>query len=187
MENVNLTFEMIIFISACILCKDHDLELQNEEYLEMVNLQKMELEQQYTEKLLQLEEQKEQLEAERNKAQKDLREKEAELRRLRANAADPLTIQGMKIEIMYLKKNAEQQKSKESDLVKQMVEFQGQLEENDISRLERITKDLENQLNGVQAEFEDDRSKMMENIYKLLSYVKIPDDLMVRSPRGLVH
>ena len=78
---------------------------------------------------------------------------------------------------MYLKKNAEQQKSKERDLVKQMVELQGQLEENDISKLERIT--MENQLNGVQAEFEDDRSKMIENIYKLLSYVKIPGHLMV--------
>ena len=64
------------------------LLMQNEEYLEMVNLKKMELEQQYTEKLQQLEEQKEQLEAERNKAQKDLREKEAELRRLRDNFAN---------------------------------------------------------------------------------------------------
>ena len=156
------------------------LLVQSEEQLDEVNLQKMELEQKYTDTLQQLEEQKEQIEAERNKAQKDLRVKEAELRRLRANRADKETIENMEIEIMYLKKKVEQQKSKERDLVKQMVELQGQLEANDISKLEWIAKNLENELDGVRPKFEVERSKMMNNIYKLLSYVKIPDDLMVR-------
>ena len=155
------------------------LLVQSEEQLDEVNLQKMELEQKYTDTLQQLEEQKEQIEAERNKAQKDLRVKEAELRRLRANRADKETIENMEIEIMYLKKKVEQQKSKERDLVKQMVELQGQLETNDISKLEWIAKNLENELDGVRPKFEVERSKMMNNIYKLLSYVKIPDDLMV--------
>ena len=157
------------------------LLVQSEEQLDEVNLQKMELEQKYTDTLQQLEEQKEQIEAVRNKAQKDLRVKEAELRRLRANRADKETIENMEIEIMYLKKKVEQQKSKERDLVKQMVELQGELEANDISKLEWIAKNLENELDGVRPKFEVERSKMMNNIYKLLSYVKIPDDWMVRS------
>ena len=157
------------------------LLVQSEEQLDEVNLQKTELEEKYTDTLQQLEEQKEQIEAVRNKAQKDLRVKEAELRRLRANRADKETIENMEIEIMYLKKKVEQQKSKERDLVKQMVELQGKLEANDISKLEWIAKNLENELDGVRPKFEVERSKMMNNIYKLLSYVKIPDDLMVRS------
>ena len=152
--------------------------VQNGEQLDEINLQKMELEQKYTDTLQQLEEQKEKIEAVRNKTQKDLREKEAELRRLRANRVDKETIENMEIDIMYLKKKVEQQKSKERDLVKQMVELQGQLEANDIRKLEWIAKNLENEL-GVRPKFEAERSKMMNNIYKLLSYVKIPDDLMV--------
>ena len=154
------------------------LLLHNEERLVEVNSQMSQLEQQNSDTLQLLEEQKELLEAEKNKAQKDLREKEAELRRLRANRADKETIETLEIEIMYLRKKIEQQKTREKDLVKQMVELQGKLEVNDIGSLQWIAQNLEKQMEGVQPEFERERSQMIYNIYKLLSHIKIPEDIV---------
>lgn len=155
------------------------LLLQNEERLEEVNVRKMELEQQYNDTLQEMEEQKEMLKEQKGKAQKDLREKEAELRKLRANRADKEVIESMEIEIMYLKKKVQQHQAQEQDLMKRIVELQEKLESNDISKLEWIAGNLEKQLEGVRPEFEDNRSKMMNNIYKLLTYVKIPEEIMV--------
>ena len=154
------------------------LLLHNEERLVEVNSQMSQLERQNSDTLQLLEEQKELLEAEKNKAQKDLREKEAELRRLRANRADKETIETLEIEIMYLRKKIEQQKTREKDLVKQMVELQGKLEVNDIGSLQWIAQNLEKQMEGVQPEFERERSQMIYNIYKLLSHIKIPEDMV---------
>ena len=50
---------------------------------------------------------------------------------------------------------------------------------NDIGKLEWIAKNLEKQLEGVRPEFERERSQMMNNIYKMLKYIKIPEDLPV--------
>ena len=154
------------------------LLLHNEERLVEVNSQMSQLERQNSDTLQLLEEQKELLEAEKNKAQKDLREKEAELRRLRANRADKETIETLEIEIMYLRKKIEQQKTREKDLVKRMVELQGKLEVNDIGSLQWIAQNLEKQMEGVQPEFERERSQMIYNIYKLLSHIKIPEDMV---------
>ena len=52
-------------------------------------------------------------------------------------------------------------------------------EANDIGKLEWIVKDLEKQLEGVRPEFEREHSQMMNNIYKILKYIKIPEDLPV--------
>ena len=155
------------------------LLLQNEERLEEVNMQKEELEQRYNNTLQELEEQKMMLEEEKMKAQKALREKEAELRKLRSERADKDVIENMEIEIMHLKKKVQQRQAQEKELVAKIVDLTAKLESNDINKLEWIANNLEKQLEGVQPEFEAERSQMMNNIYKILKYVKIPDELMV--------
>ena len=52
-------------------------------------------------------------------------------------------------------------------------------EANNIGKLEWIAMNLEKQLEGVRPEFEGERSQMMNNIYKILKYIKIPEDLSV--------
>ena len=153
--------------------------VQNEEQLEQVNEQKQQLEMQYNSTLQELEEKKEMLEEEKRKAQKALREKEAELRKLRAERASKEEIESMEIEIMYLKKRVEQHKAQEKELMTKMVELQEKLEAIDFNKLDWIAKNLEKQLEGVRPEFEEQRSQMISNIYKMLKYVKIPDDLTV--------
>ena len=155
------------------------LLLQNEEQIEQINTQKQELEQQYNDTLQELEEKKMMLEEEKMKAQKALREKEAELRKLRAERADKDMIESMEIEIMHLKKKVQQHQAQERELVARIVDLQEKLESNDINKLEWIANNLEKQLEGVRPEFEAERSQMMNNIYKMLKYVKIPDELMV--------
>ena len=155
------------------------LLLQNEDRLEEVNMQKAELERQYNDTLQELEEQKMMLDEEKMKAQKALREKEAELRKLRAEQADKDVIENMEIEIMRLKKKVQQHQAQEKELVARIVDLQEKLESNDINKLEWIANNLEKQLEGVRPEFEAERSQMMNNIYKMLKYVKIPDELMV--------
>ena len=155
------------------------LLLQNEDRLEEVNMQKVELERRYNDTLQELEEKKMMLEEEKMKAQKALREKEAELRKLRAERADKDVIENMEIEIMHLKKKVQQHQAQEKELVVRIVDLQEKLESNDINKLEWIANNLEKQLEGVRPEFEAERSQMMNNIYKMLKYVKIPDELMV--------
>ena len=155
------------------------LLLQNEERLEEVNMQKVELERQYNDTLQELEEQKMMLEEEKTKAQKALRVKEAELFKLRAERADKDVIENMEIEIMHLRKKVQQHQAQEKELVARIVDLQEKLESNDINKLEWIANNLEKQLKGVRPEFEAERSQMMNNIYKMLKYVKIPDELMV--------
>ena len=162
------------------------LLLQNEERLEEVNMQKEELERQYNDTLQELEEQKTMLEEEKMKAQKALREKEAELHKLRAERADKDVIENMEIEIMHLKKKVQQHQAQEKELVARIVDLQEKLESNDINKLEWIANNLEKQLEGVRPEFEAERSQMMNNIYKMLKYVKIPDELMVCCTSSIV-
>jgi hypothetical protein len=116
------------------------LLLQNEERLEEVNMQKVELEQQYNDTLQELEDQKMMPEEEKMKTQKVLRAKEAEPRKLRAERADKDVIENMEIEIMHLKKKVQQHQAQEKDL------------------------NLEKQLEGVRPEFEAERSQKMVKI-----------------------
>ena len=153
--------------------------LKNEERLDEINQQKMELEQQYNDTLQQLEEQKMMLEDQKRKTQKELREKESELRKMRADRADKESIESMEIEIMYLKKKVQQHQAQETDLKKKIIELQEKLESVDLGKLDWIAKNLEKECEGLRPEFESDRSKMMQNIYKMLKYVKIPEDAMV--------
>ena len=161
------------------------LLLQSEEKIDEINVQKQQLEQQYNDTLQELEEQKKILEEEKRRAQNTLREKEAELSKLRSERASKEEIESMEIEIMYLKKRLEQHQENEKKLMTQMVELQKQLEANDISKMEWIARNLEKQLEGVRPEFEEQRSNMMSNIYKMLKYVKIPDDLTVSALSAL--
>jgi chromosome segregation ATPase len=154
------------------------LLVDNEERLHEVNSQKKELEQKHSDTLTELENQKIMLEQEKLKAQKALREKEAELRKLRAERASKDEIESKEIEIMYLKKRLQQHQQQERELVTKIVDLQQQLETNDIGKLEWIASNLEKQLEGVRPEFERERSQMMNNIYKMLKYIKIPDELM---------
>ena len=157
------------------------LLLNNEERLDAVNRQRAELEEQYSEALQRLEEEKEKVEMEREKAKKQLEEKEEQLRIMReSRTGDKETIENLEIEIMYLKKKLETQGVKERELVKEIVELQSKLDENQLNKLAWIADNLEKEIEGVQPEFERQRSDMMANIYKLLTYVKIPDDIGVR-------
>ena len=155
------------------------LLLKNEERLDEVNQQKMELEQQYNDTLQELENKKTMLEDQKRKTQKDLREKEAELRKLRANRADKESIESMEIEIMYLRKKVQQHQTQELDLKKKIIELQDKLESIDVGKLDWIAKNLEKECEGLRPEFEANRSQMMQNIYKMLKYIKIPEDAMV--------
>ena len=156
------------------------LLLNNEERLDAVNRQRAELEEQYSETLQRLEEEKEKLEMEREKAKKELEEKEEQLRIMReSRTGDKETIENLEIEIMYLKKKLETQQVKERELVKEIVELQSKLDENQLNKLAWIADNLEKEIEGVQPEFERQRSDMMANIYKLLTYVKIPEDIWV--------
>ena len=157
------------------------LLLNNEERLDAVNRQRAELEEQYSEALQRLEEEKEKVEMEKEKAKKQLEEKEEQLRIMReSRTGDKETIENLEIEIMYLKKKLETQGVKERELVKEIVELQSKLDENQLNKLAWIADNLEKEIEGVQPEFERQRSDMMANIYKLLTYVKIPDDIGVR-------
>ena len=155
------------------------LLVQNEERLEEVNMKKLELEQQYYDTQQELEEKKMMLEEEKRKTQNALREKEAELRKLRAEQANKEDIENKEIEIMHLKKKVQQHQAQEKELVARIVDLQEKLESKDLDKLEWIANNLEKQLEGVRPEFEADRSQMINNIYKMLKYVKIPDELMV--------
>ena len=157
------------------------LLVQTEERLEDVNKQKEELDIQYEETLQKLEEQETLLKMEKQKAQKELREKEAELHKMRAERATKEEIESMEIEIMYLKKKVQQHQEKERELMAKIVDLQEKLDATDFGKLEWIASNLEKQLESVQPEFEQQRSKMMGNIYKMLKYIKIPDDLEVSS------
>lgn len=155
------------------------LLVKNEERLDEVNEQKMKLEQQYNDTLQELEEKKMMLEEQKHKTQKELREKEAELRKLRANRADKDTIENMEIEIMYLKKKVQQHQAQEQDLKKKIIELQDQLDSIDFGKLDWIAQNLEKECEGLRPDFESNRSKMMQNIYKMLSYIEIPEEGMV--------
>ena len=157
------------------------LLVQTEERLEEVNKQKEELDIQYEETLQKLKEQESLLKIEKQKAQKELREKEAELRKMRAEHASKEDIESKEIEIMYLEKKVQQQQEKEHELMTMIVDLQEKLAATDFGKLEWIASNLEKQLESVQPEFEQQRSKMMSNIYKMLKYIKIPDDLEVSS------
>ena len=124
---------------------------------------------------------------EREKAKKELEEKEEQLRIMRKNrTGDKETIENLEIEIMYLKKKLETQQVKERELVKEIVELQSKLDENQLNKLAWIAENLEKEIEGVQPEFERQRSDMMTNIYKLLTYVKIPDDFGVCYTSALI-
>ena len=155
------------------------LLLQNEERLEEINTQKQELEQQYNDTLQELEEQKMMLDEEKTKAQRALRVKETELRKLKAEQADKDMIESMEIEIMHLQKKVQQHQTQEKDLMERIADLQEKLDSKDLNKLEWIANNLEKQLEGVRPEFEAERSQMMNNIFKMLKYVKIPDELMV--------
>ena len=126
-----------------------------------------------------MEEKKQLLEEEKRKAQKTLQEKEAELRKLRAERATKEEIETKEIEIMYLKKKVQQHQTTEKELMTKIIDLQEKLEATDIGKLDWIASNLEKQLEGVRPEFERERSHMMNNIYKMLKYIKIPDDLPV--------
>lgn len=155
------------------------LLFQNEQRLDEVNSEKAQLETKYNDTLQELEEQKEMLEDEKQKAAKSLRMLEADLKKLRADRASKEEIESKEIEIMRLKNKLQQCKNKEKKLVAEIVDLQQKLEVNDIGKLEWIAKNLEKQLEGVRPEFERERSQMMNNIYKMLKYIKIPEDLPV--------
>ena len=166
------------------------LLLNNEERLERVNMQRAELEKQYSDILQRLEEEKEQVEAETNMVRKELEEKEEQLRiMIEGETSDKKTIKMLQIEQMYLKKKLETQKIKERELMKKIVELQGQseLDENQLNKLAWIADNLEKEIEGVQPEFERQRSQMMANIYKLLTYVKIPEEALVSQTSVLCH
>jgi hypothetical protein len=153
------------------------LLVQSEVQLGEINSQKDEFEKQYNDALQELEEKKQLLEEEKKKAQKTLLEKEAELRKLRAERATKEEIETKEIEIMYLKKKVQQHQTTEKELMTKIVDLQEKLEATDIGKLDWIASNLEKQLEGVRPEFERERSHMMNNIYKMLKYIKIPDDL----------
>ena len=157
------------------------LLVESEERLEEVNKQKQELDIQYEDTLQKLKEQEALLDIEKRKAQKVLREKEAELRKMRSERASKEEIESKEIEIMYLKKKVQQQQQQERELMEKIVDLQEKLEATDFNRLEWIASNLEKQLDSARPEFEQQRSKMMNNIYKMLKYIKIPDDLEVSS------
>ena len=96
-----------------------------------------------------------------------MRAKDAELCELRAEQGDKDVIENMEIEIMRLKKKVQQHQAQEKELVARIIDLQ---------------EKLEKQLEGVRPEFEAERSQMNNNIYKMLKYVKIPDELMVCCP-----
>ena len=144
-----------------------------------MNMQQEEPEKQYSEALEWMEEEKEKLEMEREKTKKYLEEKEEQLRIMRKNrTGDKETIENIEIETMYLKKKLETQQVKERELVKEIVELQSKLDENQLNILAWIAENLE-EIEGVQPELERQRSQMMANIYKLLTYVKIPEEGVV--------
>ena len=155
------------------------LLFHNEQRLDEVNSEKAQLETKYNDTLQELEEQKEMLEDEKQKAAKSLRMLEADLKKLRADRASKEEIESKEIEIMRLKNKLQQCQNKEKKLVAEIVDLQQKLEVNDIGKLEWIAKNLEKQLEGVRPEFERERSQMMNNIYKMLKYIKIPEDLPV--------
>ena len=155
------------------------LLFQNEQRLDEVNSEKAQLETKYNDTLQELEEQKEMLEDEKLKAAKSLRMLEADLKKLRADQASKEEIESKEIEVMRLKNKLQQCQNKEKKLVAEIVDLQQKLEVNDIGKLEWIAKNLEKQLEGVRPEFERERSQMMNNIYKMLKYIKIPEDLPV--------
>ena len=155
------------------------LLLANENQLQEVNEQKEQFEKQYNDTLQQLEEQKQLLDEQKTKAEKVLKEKEAELRKMRADRASKEEIESMEIEIMRLRKKVQQHQAQEKELVAKIVDLQQKLETHDLSKLEWISKNLEKQLEGIRPEFETERSHMMSNIYKMLKYIKIPEEIMV--------
>ena len=155
------------------------LLFQNEQRLDEVNSEKAQLETKYNDTLQELEEQKQMLDDEKLKAAKSLRMLEADLKKLRADRASKEEIESKEIEIMRLKNKLQQCQNKEKKLVAEIVDLQQKLEVNDIGKLEWIAKNLEKQLEGVRPEFERERSQMMNNIYKMLKYIKIPEDLPV--------
>ena len=155
------------------------LLVESEDRLEEINSQKDQFEKQYNDSLEQLEEQKKLLEDAKQKSQKDLREREAELRKLRAERATKEEIESKEIEIMYLKKKVQQHQAQEKELMAKIVELQKQLEATDIGKLDWIASNLEKQMEGVRPEFEQERSQMMTNIYRMLKYIKIPDNFPV--------
>lgn len=159
------------------------LLVESEDRLEEVNSQKDQFEKQYNDTLQKLEEQKSLLEEEKKNAQKNLREKEAELRKLRTERATKEEIETKEIEIMYLRKKVQQQQAQEKELMAKIVDLQQKLEATDIGKLDWIASNLEKQLEGIRPEFEKERSQMMTNIYKMLKYIKIPDDLPVCEQR----
>ena len=155
------------------------LLFQNEERLEEINLQKAELENKYNDTLQELTEQKELLEDEKRNAAKNLKVLEKELIRLKAERATKEEIESKEIEIMKLKNRVRQYQQQEKELMSQILDLQEKLEANDIGKLEWIAMNLEKQLEGVRPEFERERSEMMNNIYKMLKYIKIPENLSV--------
>ena len=155
------------------------LLFQNEQRLDEVNSEKAQLETKYSDTLQELEEQKQMLDDEKLKAAKSLRMLEADLKKLRADRASKEEIESKEIEIMRLKNKLQQCQNKEKKLVAEIVDLQQKLEANDVGKLEWIAKNLEKQLEGVRPEFERERSQMMNNIYKMLKYIKIPEDLPV--------
>ena len=155
------------------------LLFQNEQRLDEVNSEKAQLETKYNDTLQELEEQKQMLDDEKQKAAKSLRMLEADLKKLRADRASKEKIESKEIEIMRLKNKLQQCQNKEKKLVAEIVDLQQKLEANDVGKLEWIAKNLEKQLEGVRPEFERERSQMMNNIYKMLKYIKVPEDLPV--------
>ena len=155
------------------------LLVQNEERLEEINLQKAELENKYNDTLQELTEQKELLEDEKRNAAKNLKVLEKELIRLKAERATKEEIESKEIEIMKLKNKVRYYQEQEKELMSQILDLREKLEANDIGKFEWIAKNLEKQLEGVRQEFERERSEMINNIYKMLKYFKIPENLSV--------
>ena len=155
------------------------LLVRNEEQLEQVNTQKDNLERQYNDTLQELQEQKHMLEEQKKITEGALREKEAELRKMRSERASKEEIESMEIEIMYLKNKIHQHQVQERDLRGRILDLQEQLEANDISRLELIASNLAKEVEGVRPEFETERSHMLNNIYQMLKYIKIPEEMTV--------
>lgn len=129
-----------------------------------------------------MEEEKEKLEMERDKAKKELEEKEEELKAMRESwTGDKDTIENLEIERMYLIKKLETQQVKERELVKEIVELQSKLDENQLSKLAWTVENLEKEIEGVRSGFEKQRSQMM------LTYIKIPEDLVVNQMSALLN
>ena len=101
------------------------------------------------------------------------------MRKMRADRASKEEIESMEIEILRLRKKVQQRQAHVKELVAKTIDLQQQLETHDLRKWNWICKNLEKQLEDIRPLFEAERSQMMSNIYKLLQYVKIPEEMMV--------